>query len=375
MRRFHSTVPPGQFLSTSSFSSSPHQLALSNEASSAGREGWFDAFNRVVKEVWSVLRRFSVFLLIFSILKYLGSVPVRAQRVLIHTVQPIIVAGFYLVFMFLAAQPEYSLLPVGMVAIGMGWRYWQSRFSSVEKAGSEEISAHVISSGNSAAGNSVAVHETVKRQDESSSRCSSAQSTVSANGSATDVEQRAETSEQPNMEETRPVMVVEALHLPIETNGRPVDSSDESDENEKNRETVTVVRETKWESSSESDGHSWAEVSVANDGWWAEDSNDTSLDGEDVGIFKEENEKLNTALGELPESDIQVVSKGCDEKSRSYGRDSDTSDQHNCKAEKQDEEDDEDECNGQDGKWKGVMELVWESSSESDGYPVWPGEV
>jgi hypothetical protein len=321
VRRFHSTVPPVSFLNHTATRSTEEE-----EEQEATGTGFSCRVRGMAGEMWRGLRRFSIFLLLLSLLRALGAVPVRAQRVLIHTAQPIVVAGFYLAFTFLAAQPEYSLLPVAMVAL-LGLRYLLTRPAGAAMAGKAV--------GTGGPEDETARAAVVVDRDRSNS------SSIKTNSGGSVDDQRAEAgSDESNWggsQESRGASAVNSLHLPVAVRETPAGECSSGDDDEDDE--GAVVDNICWESSSESDGlclgsSDWPAICAH--GWRDTDSEDWR--GVSVGVG--DGAAAQAGQGVTGES-----------------------------------EDEDDEEKGK-GKVKGVVvsETLWESSSESDGYPVWPGE-
>jgi hypothetical protein len=330
VRRFHSTVPPGSFLNHTATRSTEE-----DEEQEATGTGFSCRVRGMAGEMWRGLRRFSIFLLLLSLLRALGAVPVRAQRVLIHTAQPIVVAGFYLAFTFLAAQPEYSLLPVAMVAL-LGLRYLLTRPAGAAMAGKAVGPSHAAASTGGPEDETARAAVVVDRD-----RSNSSSMKTNSGGSVDD--QRAEAgSDESNWggsQESRGASAVNSLHLPVAVRETAAGESSSGDDDEDDE--GAVVDKICWESSSESDGlglgsSDWPAICAH--GWRDSDSEDWR--GVSVGLGDGAAAAAQAGQGVTGESE--------------------------------DEEDEDEE------KWKEkgvvVSETLWESSSESDGYPVWPGE-
>ena len=98
------------------------------------------------------VQRFNMSVLVLSILQHLGTVPIRFQQVIIHTLQPILFSFVIILFFYLLKYPMMSLLPMGFIlyeAVMYAYRKNDRRkkvsaINDVEKH-SRQLNADVIS--------------------------------------------------------------------------------------------------------------------------------------------------------------------------------------------------------------------------------------
>jgi hypothetical protein len=114
---FQSYFPPSDLDTT--MTADPEEDRSSSSSSS--RRGLFRG-NEV--RVWRVkkrsplatfVHRFNVSVLVLAILQHLGTVPIRIQQVIIHTLQPILFSLIIILGIFFLKYPVFVLLPAGFI--------------------------------------------------------------------------------------------------------------------------------------------------------------------------------------------------------------------------------------------------------------------
>jgi len=102
---FHSYYPPSRMSSDWRENGSSNMLGL-KRCRSHTRGG-----------VMGLLGRVSVVAILMTLLKYIGTVNIRVQQVILHTAQPIIVAFVFVLFSNLQSNPLYGYMLLGVILI------------------------------------------------------------------------------------------------------------------------------------------------------------------------------------------------------------------------------------------------------------------
>jgi hypothetical protein len=80
----------------------------------------------------SRVRRTTVSSLFFSLLQRMGAMPPAIQRLLIHTIQPVIVAGFFMVLVYIHRNPEYLSIVAFLLLVKGYFMYREYKQDKVE---------------------------------------------------------------------------------------------------------------------------------------------------------------------------------------------------------------------------------------------------
>jgi hypothetical protein len=76
-----------------------------------------DSGNRKTSIMTMLLKWFSLGVIIFSAVQHLATTPIRLQKVVVHTLQPIILSFFAICYIFFVNSPEMLLIPLGIVVL------------------------------------------------------------------------------------------------------------------------------------------------------------------------------------------------------------------------------------------------------------------
>ena len=108
---FHSYFPPHDL-------DASLKLLRRAEGSASGKQS---AGKRRGRSMISTLsRRFNVSILVFSLLQALGTISIRIQQLILHTLNPIIVALIVLIYWFMLDHPYAALCPIAGLVVYEG---------------------------------------------------------------------------------------------------------------------------------------------------------------------------------------------------------------------------------------------------------------
>eukprot|EP00603_Paraphysomonas_imperforata_P009834 CAMPEP_0114468378 /NCGR_PEP_ID=MMETSP0104-20121206/10145_1 /TAXON_ID=37642 ORGANISM="Paraphysomonas imperforata, Strain PA2" /NCGR_SAMPLE_ID=MMETSP0104 /ASSEMBLY_ACC=CAM_ASM_000202 /LENGTH=988 /DNA_ID=CAMNT_0001641949 /DNA_START=315 /DNA_END=3278 /DNA_ORIENTATION=- len=74
------------------------------------------------------LRRFNLSVLVMTLLRILGTVPIRMQQVVMHTLQPIILSFIILLYLYFQRHPVLAVVPLAVIFYEILARVWKSKF-------------------------------------------------------------------------------------------------------------------------------------------------------------------------------------------------------------------------------------------------------
>ena len=79
------------------------------------------------------LQRFNVTLLVCTLLQHLGSIPIRFQQVVLHTLQPIAFSFVIILFIYLLEYPVIALVPVGFILYEVVMYSYRSKHAEAKR--------------------------------------------------------------------------------------------------------------------------------------------------------------------------------------------------------------------------------------------------
>ena len=105
----------------------PSDLDLVHDASSGAPNVTIQHENRGVQ---TFLRRFNLSIVVMTLLRALGTVPIRVQQVVLHTLQPIILSFVVLLVLYIQRHPILILIPLSLLVYEGVAQIWKNKLKT-----------------------------------------------------------------------------------------------------------------------------------------------------------------------------------------------------------------------------------------------------
>lgn len=114
VRAFHSYYPPSELDMTCALKPDDMKIKLTAETLHSTHEVPVMR-KKKANTLMTFVQRFNASVLLVLILQYIGTVPIRIQQVIIHTLQPIVLSLIFILIIYFQKYPTMALVPMGFI--------------------------------------------------------------------------------------------------------------------------------------------------------------------------------------------------------------------------------------------------------------------